>query len=75
MNQKKEDIHFSAILAKNSIARMLGLEKDSISNSTQAYIMARLKEIEEYTGELNQPSVKDMYEESYDLAKNNPFFS
>lgn len=52
--------HFEAILAKNDIARAI---RDSFLKPEELnlrYIVERLKDIEAYTGEANQPSVIDI---------------
>lgn len=65
--QKDQAVHFNAILAKNEIARWL---KSYYRDFNQAmkhdipvkHIQAMLEDIEKYTGELNQPAVKDILE-------------
>lgn len=52
-----EWLHFSAILAKNNIAAEIASDEPNVK-----YILSELKDIEKYTGELNQPSVQDSYE-------------
>lgn len=59
--ERKEEIHFQAIFAKNEIARMI---RDYINGRDTSISTARLRHelriIEKYTGELNQPSVEDI---------------
>lgn len=47
--------HFDAIIAKNNIARELKSSEPNLG-----YIFWCLREIEDYTGEGNQPSVSDI---------------
>lgn len=54
--------HFDAILAKNYIARAIKGDPAYISVE---YIMERLKEIEAYIGQGNQPSVADTFASEY----------
>ena len=53
--------HFSAILAKNQIARAIRDTKGSQKVEISTYILENLLiDIEKYTGEANQPCVKDI---------------
>lgn len=72
MNDKK----FNAILDKNSLAKMLkeiyeeaGKTKDTgiehHIKSTVRLAIVYLKQIEEYLGEANQPSVEDTFNSDY----------
>lgn len=57
------DKHFNAILAKNAIAEELADYKKTGELNTD-FIMRQLRDIEQYTGEMNQPSAQDTYENS-----------
>lgn len=58
-----KDIQFNAILDKNDIARTLGQWREELNaiHFPIEYILVRLEGIEEYTGEANQPNVRDSY--------------
>lgn len=57
--------HFNAILAKNEIARELGkyvcMPSQYEYDLPIPFLLERLKEIELFIGESNQPSVLDCY--------------
>lgn len=59
MNEK----HFQAILAKNHIARELQRYVDSEDEKelNVGFVLDCLKTIEDFTGEANQPSVQDLF--------------
>lgn len=65
------DKHFNAILAKNAIAKELGdtpignmeAEDASMVRSSLVFISAQLQQIEDYIGQGNQPSIKDIIED------------
>lgn len=56
-------LHFSAVLAKNNIAAEIASSEPNVN-----YILSELKDIEKFTGELNQPSVEDSYTAAGDYA-------
>lgn len=58
-----EDAQFQAILSKNAIAEELAdFKKTGELNAN--FILRQLRDIETFTGEMNQPSVMDTYENS-----------
>ena len=66
--------HFDAILAKNCIARHIKDIKSDIASGKEKrikraidYIVARLNEIEAYTGAGNQPSVNAIMESNVNI--------
>jgi hypothetical protein len=62
---------FDAIIAKNNLARLLRQiqagEFESISELPLRQIRFDLREIEIFTGELNQPSISDIMESEHEL--------
>ena len=56
-----EDMQFQAILAKNAIAEELADFKRTGELNVN-FIMSQLRDIENFTGEMNQPSVQDTFE-------------
>ena len=63
--KSKSDLKWDAILAKNLIARHIGLHANKKNSSADKYILARLKEIERYIGEANLPSAEASFKEAY----------
>lgn len=51
----EEDMQFQAILAKNRAAEELKSDEPNLS-----FVIAQLEIIEEFTGEMNQPAIKDI---------------
>lgn len=62
------DKHFEAILAKNDIAREIKNYYNGEDIISEKFILNCLKTIEEFIGESNQPSIKNIIEcKKYDL--------
>lgn len=59
--EDSEDTQFQAILSKNLIAEELADFKKTGEINVD-YILRQLRDIETFTGEMNQPSVMDTYE-------------
>ena len=57
--ETETELKFKAVLAKNEIARQLKGNREDISIKT---VVEYLKQIEAFTGVLNQPSVEDIEE-------------
>ena len=61
----KANRQFDAVLAKNQIARDI---RDNPNHISVTNLIFQLKEIEKYTGEMNQPSVEEILNNNeYDL--------
>lgn len=56
----REKAQFEAIIAKNQIARDI---RDNPNHISLTNLIFQLKEIEKFTGEMNQPSVTDILDD------------
>jgi hypothetical protein len=59
-----EDLQFQAVLAKNNIAREIRNAQIFKREPSYSSIVAQLGFIEEFITEMNQPSVKDLIEDT-----------
>jgi hypothetical protein len=68
MNKTTFEIKFDAVLSKNDIARKIKeMRNDKEMTQNQFdYIFERLKDIEEYIGIMNQPSIEDILESPFE---------
>lgn len=56
----KAQKQFDAVLAKNAIARMVRISDKSGDTISIGAMMVYLEDIEEYTGQMNQPCIRDI---------------
>lgn len=62
--EAKAQLQFDAVIAKNQIARDIRDNPNRISINN---LIFQLKEIEKFTGEMNQPSIEEILNSNYDL--------
>ena len=61
--------HFKAILAKNCIVRELSDYTKDKEYLNINYILCQLKEIENYIGEGNQPSIENIFKNNTNINR------